>query len=250
MRRQRVNARANASWTQSSATARLPLATVSARTIGSKAARNTASNSGRGATTGAVSSMSDDTRRSGSKGLARRLRSSGTAQCCRLPEGPMALLANVIRGTDANRLLVLLHGYGADEQDLGGLLSYLDPESRFAAVMPRAPHDAPGAPGYAWFPISAEGVDATSFGEAVDLVDAFIDEQCAELDLARGDAIFGGFSQGAGVALAVALRGGDAVHPAGVLAMSPFAPGWDALHVDWDAVRDIPVMVQHGTEDP
>jgi thioredoxin 1 len=162
----------------------------------------------------------------------------------------MALLANVIRGSDANRLLVLLHGYGADEQDLGGLLPYLDPEGRFAAVMPRAPHDAPGAPGYAWFPISAEGVDAGAFAEAVDLVDAFIDEQCAELGLARGDAIFGGFSQGAGVALAVALRGGDAVRPAGVLAMSPFAPGWDALHVEWDAAKDIPVMVQHGTEDP
>ena len=110
----------------------------------------------------------------------------------------MALLANVIRGSDASRLLVLLHGYGADEQDLGGLLPYLDPEGRFAAVMPRAPHDAPGAPGYAWFPISAEGVDAGAFADAVDLVDAFIDEQCAALGLARADAIFGGFSQGAG----------------------------------------------------
>ena len=42
----------------------------------------------------------------------------------------MALLANVIRGSEASRLLVLLHGYGADEQDLGGLLPYLDPEGR------------------------------------------------------------------------------------------------------------------------
>ena len=32
--------------------------------------------------------------------------------------------------------------------------------------------------------------------------------------------------------------------------MSPFAPGWDAFDVDWDAVREIPVLVQHGTEDP
>jgi thioredoxin 1 len=162
----------------------------------------------------------------------------------------MALLANVIRGSDASRLLVLLHGYGADEQDLGGLLPYLDPEGRFAAVMPRAPHDAPGAPGYAWFPISTDGADLDAFTDAVDLVDAFIDEQCDALGLARADAIFGGFSQGAGVALAVALRGGEAVRPSGVLAMSPFAPGWDALQVDWDAVRSIPVMVQHGTEDP
>jgi thioredoxin 1 len=167
-----------------------------------------------------------------------------------LQEGVMALLANVIRGSDAARLLLLLHGYGADEQDLGGLLPYLDPEGAFAAVMPRGPHDAPGAPGYAWFPISESGVDVGSFMDAVDLVDAFVDEQCAALGLTRADAIFGGFSQGAGIALALALRGGDAVRPAGVLAMSPFAPGWEALQIDWDAVADIPVMVQHGTEDP
>jgi thioredoxin 1 len=162
----------------------------------------------------------------------------------------MPLLANVIRGSDATRLLVLLHGYGADEQDLGGLLPHLDPEGRFAAVMPRGPFDAPGAPGYAWFPITAEGADAGAFTEAVEAVDAFVDEQCEALGLPRAEAIIGGFSQGAGIALAVALRGGASVRPAGVLAMSPFAPGWDALDVDWDAVHDIPVLIQHGTEDP
>jgi len=162
----------------------------------------------------------------------------------------MALLANVIRGSEATRLLVLLHGYGADEQDLGGLLPYLDPEGRFAAVMPRGPFEAPGAPGYAWFPITAEGVDAAAFGEAVEAVDAFVDEQAEALGLPRAEAIIGGFSQGAGVALAVSLRTGAAIRPAGVLAMSPFAPGWEALDVDWEAARSIPVMVQHGTEDP
>src|SRR5206468_4354665 len=105
----------------------------------------------------------------------------------------MALVSNTVKGSSAQRLLLLVHGYGADEQDLGGLLPYLDPEGTFAAVMPRAPFDAPGAPGYAWFPISTEGVDATAFAEAVDLVDAFIDEQCAALDLPRAEAIFGGF---------------------------------------------------------
>lgn len=162
----------------------------------------------------------------------------------------MTLHANVVRGPAAERLLVLAHGYGADEQDLGGLLSYLDPEGRFAAVMPRAPHPAPGAPGYAWFPITGDGVEPTAFADAVDLVDSFVDEQCAELGFERSEAILGGFSQGAGIALAVSLRTGAAVRPAGVLAMSPFAPGWELLDIDWDAARAIPVLVQHGTEDP
>ncbi len=160
----------------------------------------------------------------------------------------MAFVTNVVRGSDADRLLVLLHGYGADEQDLGALLSYLDPTGRFAAVMPRGPAEAPGAPGYSWYPIDAP--DAGAFTGAVDLVDRFVDEQCEELGLERATAIIGGFSQGAGLALAVSLRSGGSVRPAGVLAMSPFTPGWDALAIDWDAARSVPVLLQHGTEDP
>jgi thioredoxin len=162
----------------------------------------------------------------------------------------MTLITNVVSGSNADRLLVLLHGYGADERDLGALLTYLDPEGRFAAVMPRGPLEAPGAPGYSWFPIGAEGVDGPAFDAALDLLDGFVDEQCAELGLAREDAIFGGFSQGAGLALLLAIRSGASARPAGVLAMSPFAPAGDSLDIDWEAARSIPVLLQHGTEDP
>ncbi len=160
------------------------------------------------------------------------------------------LISNVIAGPQATRLLVLLHGYGSDEQDLGGLLPYLDPEGRFAAVMPRAPLSAPGAPGYAWFPISTDGFDPVAFASALDLVDEFVEEQCATLGFERSEAIFGGFSQGAGLALHLALRTGAATRPAGVLCMSPFVPDLDAELIDWTAAPSIPVLLQHGTEDP
>ena len=53
-------------------------------------------------------------------------------------------------------LLVLLHGYGADERDLFGLAPYLPPEYVVASV--RAPLTPPfPAPGYSWYPI--EGLD-------------------------------------------------------------------------------------------
>ena len=55
----------------------------------------------------------------------------------------MDLVTNVVTGGNADRLLLLLHGYGADERDLGGLLTYLDPEGRFATVLPRGPVAAP-----------------------------------------------------------------------------------------------------------
>jgi len=161
-----------------------------------------------------------------------------------------SLVTNVVRGSDANHLLLLLHGYGADERDLGGLLPYLDPEGRFAAVLPRGPIAAPGTPGFSWFPFTAEGFDVAAFTESLEAVDALVDEQCEELGLPRGEAIFGGFSQGAGLALALGLRAGEATRPAGVLAMSPFAPPREVVAFDWAAAASIPVLVQHGTEDP
>src|SRR5262249_56161125 len=84
---------------------------------------------------------------------------------------PMALVTNVIEGSAADRVLLLMHGYGADERDLGGLLPYLDPDGHFVTVLPRGPLAAP--PGFAWFDIAAaEGDDAQrAFTEAVDLVD-------------------------------------------------------------------------------
>ena len=68
----------------------------------------------------------------------------------------MDLVTNVVRGSESDRLLLLLHGYGADERDLGGVLPYLDPDGTFATVLPRAPLAVPGTPGYAWYDFGAE----------------------------------------------------------------------------------------------
>jgi phospholipase/carboxylesterase len=55
-------------------------------------------------------------------------------------------------GRAGRPLLVLLHGYGADERDLFGLVPYLPPGFAVAAV--RAPLAPPfPAPGYSWYPI-------------------------------------------------------------------------------------------------
>ena len=67
--------------------------------------------------------------------------------------------------------------------------------------------------------------------------------------MARTDAVVGGFSQGGGIALALALGSSDKPRPAAVLAMSPFIP-FDPTAVDWDAATEVAVLLQHGTEDP
>jgi thioredoxin 1 len=163
----------------------------------------------------------------------------------------MALVTNVVNGSNASRLLVLLHGYGADEVDLGGRLPYLDPDGVFATVLPRAPFAAPGSPGFAWYEF---GGDPTAiqqgYLEAIALVDELVEEQCATLGVERGEAIFAGFSQGAGIALGLGLLPSDRPLPAGVLAMSPANPIPDAFTELPEPASRVPVLVQHGTNDP
>ena len=99
-------------------------------------------------------------------------------------------------------LLVLLHGYGADERDLFALVPYLPPEYVVAAM--RAPLSPPfPAPGFSWYPIEGlDGRDPQHVTDAASLVSAWVDA------VAPG-AVVGllGFSQGAAVALqAMRLR--------------------------------------------
>ena len=163
----------------------------------------------------------------------------------------MALVTNIVSGSNASRLLVLLHGYGADEVDLGGLLQYLDPDGAFATVLPRAPLAAPGSPGFAWYDFGGDpAAIQQGYLEAIALVDELVDEQCTALGLERSAAIFAGFSQGAGIALGLGLLPSDRPLPAAILAMSPANPIAEAFTDLPDAARRVPVLVQHGTDDP
>jgi phospholipase/carboxylesterase len=94
-------------------------------------------------------------------------------------------------------LLVLLHGYGADERDLFGLAPFLP--DRFVLAAPRAPLAPPWpAPGYSWYPI--EGLESRDASHVTSAAAALIDW----IDAAAPDAPqvgLLGFSQGAAVAL-------------------------------------------------
>ena len=161
------------------------------------------------------------------------------------------LIHNIVGTPQAARVLLLIHGYGADERDLGGLLPYLDPEGRFLTVLPRGPVAVP--PGFGWYDIAAiaggEPDDAT-FVSSLRALDDLLDEVCGTHEKSRAEAIVAGFSQGGALAVALGLGRSDRDHPAGVLAMSAYLPEVDGVEYDWDAAKDIPVLVQHGTHDP
>ncbi len=93
-------------------------------------------------------------------------------------------------------LLVMLHGYGADETDLFGLAPFLPPDFVVAAV--RAPLAPPWpAPGHSWYPI--EGLESRDPVHVTDAAARLLEW----LDASGADVEVGllGFSQGAAVAI-------------------------------------------------
>ncbi len=142
----------------------------------------------------------------------------------------------------------MLHGYGADERDLGGLLPYLDPDGIFATVLPRAPLAVPGTPGYAWYDFGDDASGGARAGarrarRARRRAVRRARLPARDRDLRR---LLAGCRPRA---RARRCSRATAARPAGVLAMSPaFALG-DPFAFDPRAV-DVPVLVQHGTHDP
>ncbi len=134
-------------------------------------------------------------------------------------------------------LLVLLHGYGADEHDLFGLVPHLPDGIAVASVA--APLAPPWPmPGRSWYAI--EGLDGRSSASVTVAAEAFL----RWLDDARADApavALLGFSQGAAVALQAMRLAPESIDT--VVALSGYAapgelPGDDALtetrpHVFW-----------------
>ena len=128
-------------------------------------------------------------------------------------------------------LLVLLHGYGADERDLFGLVPYL-PEGIAVAALP-APLTPPWPmPGRSWYDLDdLESRNADGITAAAEALLAWLDSDAAE---ASSTALLG-FSQGAAVSLQ-ALRLAPSRFPA-IVALSGYVahgdlPGDETLQAD------------------
>src|SRR3954469_14528359 len=151
---------------------------------------------------------------------------------------------------EADGLLVLHHGRGADERDLLGLADVLDPEGRLHVVTPRAPLTIPGWPGHHWYVVPRVGYpDPASFRAAYDALAEFHDELWRRTGLTPGETILGGFSMGSVMSSSLGLAA-ERPAPAGILAFSGFVPvveGWEPSLDDRTATR---VFIAHGRQDP
>jgi len=151
------------------------------------------------------------------------------------------------RAPGASRTLVVLHGYGADEHDLLPVGHELDP--RFRVVSLQGPI-ALGGPMRAWFNLRQDLQGRISFdlAEAREAVRGVIGA-VEEIAAASPRPFLLGFSQGAGIALGVALLRPDLA--TGVLSFSGVArtlEGGD--HAPQEQLRGFPVFAAHGLQDP
>lgn len=151
---------------------------------------------------------------------------------------------------DPDGLLVLHHGRGTHEGDLLGLADALDPGRRLLVVMPRAPLQLAGSPGYHWYLVPRVGYpDHDTFHAARGALAELHDRLWEETAIPPTHTILGGFSMGSVMSYATAL---DADRPpvSGILAFSGFIPEVEGWQPHFEDRLDTHAFVAHGRSDP
>lgn len=151
---------------------------------------------------------------------------------------------------EKNPLLLLLHGYGSNEEDLFSFAAELPEEYYIISV--RAPYDMTYG-SYAWYAINfdADENKFSDIGQAQqsrDLIANFIDELVATYAIDSSNVTLIGFSQGSILGYAVALSYPEKVQR--LVAMSGYLN--TEIAVDDFATNDsknLKIFASHGTVD-
>ena len=158
------------------------------------------------------------------------------------------------RSGNARQLVVFLHGYGANGDDLievGRVWQQLLPQAAF--VSPHAPEPCPGAPGgRQWFGLTFRDPNERWRGvtSAAPGLERFLDAELARHQLSPAALALVGFSQGTMMALHVGLR--RAAAPAAIVGYSgllvlPPDNNVEAFAAEIKARP--PVLLVHGDQD-
>jgi phospholipase/carboxylesterase len=164
-----------------------------------------------------------------------------------------AMLRHLVRvpsrrpDTEALPMVVMIHGRGADMNDLADLAPMLDAAGGVRFVFPNAPKPFEAYPGmsmgWTWF----EGWPPVheSLVESREEMLRFLDEVTEKYPTAEGKLIVSGFSQGALMALDSGFRTEKKL--AGIIAMSGGLYEHDLP--DLKARAGLPVFIGHGSAD-
>jgi phospholipase/carboxylesterase len=146
-------------------------------------------------------------------------------------------------------LLILLHGYGSNEQDLFSFSEEL-PDA-FLIISARAPKTL-GYGSYAWYTIHFNK-DADKFSdipeamESLDLIDNFMDEIIEKYAVDKDNIFLLGFSQGTILSTAYALNNPNKIRH--VVALSGYVNEKLLKNIKSSNYENLDFFVSHGTVD-
>ncbi|MDI6049928.1 alpha/beta fold hydrolase [Flavobacterium sp. XS2P24] len=151
---------------------------------------------------------------------------------------------------DKNPLILLLHGYGSNEEDLFSFATELPEE--YYIISARAPYDLQYG-SYAWYAINFDA-DQNKFSDheqakvSRDIIAGFIDELVANYPIDATQIALVGFSQGSILSYAVALSYPEKVQK--VVAMSGYL-NLEIVAEDYlkNNFTDLKIFASHGTVD-
>jgi phospholipase/carboxylesterase len=153
-------------------------------------------------------------------------------------------------GAKPKQLIVFLHGYGSNGDDLISLAPYwadLLPDAEF--VSPNAPFPCEQNPfgGYQWFGLDDRNPATKLAGTraAATILDAYLDQALKSRGLDERKLALVGFSQGTMMSLHVGPR--RATAPAAIVGYSGALIGPDALGAELKSKP--PILLVHGTGD-
>jgi phospholipase/carboxylesterase len=169
------------------------------------------------------------------------------------------LTTRIVGPADAKLTVILMHGFGAPGDDLVGLAPYLNAPVRF--VFPAAPLELGGLYGdsRAWWLLDLARLEQQLAGGGAAIRSAEIPDGLApardhvmklvDAVVARypGPFVLGGFSQGAMLALDVALH--RDTKPAGLLLMSGTLLAEPLWAPRFASLAGVPVLMSHGRFD-
>lgn len=151
---------------------------------------------------------------------------------------------------DKNPVLILLHGYGSNEEDLFSFASELPEE--YYVISVRAPYDLMYN-SYAWYAINFDAYenkfsDIPQAQSSRELIATFIDEVVANYAVDKDNVTLIGFSQGSILSYAVALSYPEKVQR--VVAMSGYLDTEIATEDYYkNDFTNLKIFASHGTVD-